>query len=134
VIVVGGEEALDFLLRNRTQLFPHTLVVHMGVAQSFLGLMPPLPADVVGVPVEYDFSGTIEQALRWHPKAQRLVIVTGTGATDRRWKLRLRSEVSRLKDRATIEFLAGLPTGAVLKRLGQLEEDAIVFTPGRWVL
>jgi signal transduction histidine kinase len=130
VIVVAGEEALDFFLRNRAELFPHTPVVHMGVAQSFLGLMPPLPSDVVGVPVEYDFSGTIEQALRWHPKAQRLVIVTGTGATDREWESRLRGEVSRFKDRATIEFLAGLPTGAVLTRLGQLGEEAIVFTPG----
>ena len=34
-----------------------------------------------------------------------------------------------LKDRATVEFLADLPTGAVLKRLGELGGDALVFTP-----
>lgn len=30
----------------------------------------------------------------------------------------------------TVEFLAGQPISSVLKRLGQLGDDAIVFTPG----
>jgi hypothetical protein len=73
-IVVGGESALGFLLRNRAKLFSLIPVVHMAVATSFLQSMAPLPADVVGVPIEYDFSGTIDQALRWHPRATRLVV------------------------------------------------------------
>ena len=130
VLVVGGEDALAFLLDHRAQLFPTVPVVHMGVARSFLRSIPPLPADVVGVPIEYDFSGTIEQALRWHPRARRLVVVTGAASWDREFEARLRDEVARFQDRATAEFLAGLPTGAVLKRLGELGGDAVVFTPG----
>ena len=130
VLVVGGEEALAFLLGHRAELFPQAPVVHMGVARSFLRSLPPLPADVVGVPIEYDFSGTIEQALRWHPRARHLVVVTGTATWDREFEARLRDEVSRFQDRAPAEFLAGLPTGAVLKRLGELGGDAVVFTPG----
>jgi len=130
VLVVGGEEALAFLLGHHAELFPQAPVVHMGVARSFLRSIPPLPADVVGVPIEYDFSGTIEQALRWHPRARHLVVVTGTATWDREFEARLRDEVSHFKDRATAEFLAGLPTGAVLKRLGELGGDAVVFTPG----
>ena len=130
VLVVGGEEALAFLLHHRAALFPQAPVVHMGVARSFLRSIPPLPADVVGVPVQYDFSGTLDQALRWHPQARRLVVVTGAAAPDREWEARLRDEVSRFEDRAPAEFLAGLPTDAVLKRLGELGSDAVVFTPG----
>ena len=130
MLVVGGEEALTFLLRHRAELFPQAPVVHMGVARLFLRSLPPLPADVVGVPIEYDFSGTIDQALCWHPQARRLVVVTGAATWDREFEARLRDEVSRFKDRATAEFLAGLPTGAVLKRLGELGGDAVVFTPG----
>jgi hypothetical protein len=88
-IVVGAEEALVFLLRHRAQLFPRAPLVHMGVARSFLRSIPPLPSDVVGVPIEYDFSGTIDQALHWHPKARRLVLVTGATAQDREWEARL---------------------------------------------
>ena len=91
--------------------------------------LPALPADVIGVPIEYDFSGTIEQALAWHPKARRLVVVTGASGQDREWEARLRTEVQEFAGRATPEFLAGLPTGAVLERLRGLGGDAIVFTP-----
>src|SRR5436190_308622 len=77
VIIAVSDNALDFLLRNRTRLFEAVPLVHIAVAKSHLQSIPNLPADVVGVPLEYDFSGTIEQALRWHPAARRLVIVTG---------------------------------------------------------
>ena len=77
VIVAGASDALDFLLRNRAQVFPETPVVHMGVSRS-----------------------------------------------------RLRRDVVPFTSRATAEFLAGLPTEAVIGRLRALGGDAIVFTPG----
>ena len=130
VLVVGGEGALDFVLSHRAELFPRVPVIHAAVLRSFLQSRPPLPADVVGVPIEYDFPGTIELALRWHPHARRLVVVTGASAQDRAWEAELRGEVSRFQDRVSAEFLAGLPTDAVLKRLSELGSDAVVFTPG----
>jgi signal transduction histidine kinase len=130
VLVVGAEGALDFVLRHRAELFPRIPVIHAAVPRSFLQSRPPLPADVVGVPIEYDFPGTIDLALRWHPHALRLVVVTGASAQDRAWEAELRGEVSRFQDRVTAEFLAGLPTDAVLKRLSELGSDAVVFTPG----
>jgi signal transduction histidine kinase len=89
-----------------------------------------LPADVIGIPIDYDFAGTIDQALRLHPKARHVVIVTGSSPRDIEWNGRLRNEVSRFKDRATVDFLVALPTDAVLKRLGELGSDTVVFTPG----
>lgn len=131
VLVVAGEEALEFLLRHRAELlFPRIPVVHAAVARSFLPSLPPLPADVVGIPIEYDFPGSIDLALRFHPQARRLVIVTGASAQDHAWEAQLRGEVPRFQERVTAEFLAGLPTDAVLKRLGALGSDTVVFTPG----
>lgn len=130
VLVVGGEEALGFLLRHRAELFPQVPVVHAAVARSFLSSLPPLSADVVGVPIEYDFPGTIDLALRWHPQARRLVVVTGTSAQDHAWEAKLRGEISQFQGRVTVEFLVGLPTDAILKRLSELGSDAVVFTPG----
>ena len=130
VLVVGAEGALDFVLRHRAELFPGIPVVHAAVPRSFLQSRRPLPADVVGVPIEYDFPGTIELALRWHPHARRLLVVTGASAQDRAWEAELRGDVSRFQDRVTAEFLAGLPTEAVLQRLSELGSDTLVFTPG----
>ncbi len=130
VIVAASEKAIDFLLRNRTELFPLAPIVHLAVSRSFLRQELPLPADVVGVPVDFDFSGTIAQALEWRPEARRLVVVTGASSSDQVWEPQLRDAVLPFKDRVTVEFLAGLPTSALLKRLSELGDDAVVFTTG----
>ena len=130
VVVAGGDEALAFLLVRRSNLFPGAPIVHMAVSRLRLRSMPPLPADVVGVPFDFDFPGTIEVALKAHPNARRLVVVTGASGQDRAFEAYLREEVARLGDRLTVEFLAARPTGEVLDRLGKLGKEALVFTPG----
>jgi signal transduction histidine kinase len=130
VIVAVGQEALSFLLRHRAELFAQVPVVHAGIARPSLRSLSPLPTDVIGVPVQYDFSPTIDLALRWHPRARRLVIVTGAAEPDRGFEAQLRHEVASFTDRVTVEFLAGRPTREVLRRLGELGDDAVVFTPG----
>jgi signal transduction histidine kinase len=133
VIVAGGAEALVFALEQRAALFPDAPIVHMSVPKAVLGTLAKLPPDVVGTPIEFDFDRTIEQARRWHPRARRLVLVTGTAAQDRAWEARLRDASPRLgKDWETVEFLAGLPTSAVLRHLEKLPGESVVFTPGYW--
>ena len=55
VIIVAAEEALGFMLRNRAQLFPRAPVVHMSVSSTYLQSIPPLPPDVIGIPLNFDF-------------------------------------------------------------------------------
>jgi signal transduction histidine kinase len=130
VIVAVAEPSVGFLLRHRAELFTGTPIVHTGVDVAFLRTLPRLPADLVGVPVEYDFRPTIDLALRWHPRARRLLIVTGTTEVDRRWEAQLRAHVPHLEERVRVEFLAGLPMSEVLARLAELGRDAVVYTSG----
>ena len=130
LVVAAGPEALRFVLTHRGGLFPGVPVVHMGVPKSYLPSLPPLPSDVVGVPYEYAFSATIDQALRWHPQARRLVLITGRSPLAREFEARLREVVADFQGRVTAEFLAGLPTAAILKRLGELGAESVIFTPG----
>jgi C4-dicarboxylate-specific signal transduction histidine kinase len=130
VIVAGAEGALGFMLRNRSRLFPQAAVVHLAVSSAYLRSTAPLPPDVVGTALSYDFLGTVEQALRWRPTARRLVVVTGTSAWDREWETRLRSQAAALPQQLGVEYLAGLPTDALLEQLRPLGADAIVFSPG----
>ena len=129
-MVAVSEEALDFLVRHREQLFPRVPLVHAVVSKALLRSYPTLGTDVVGVPIEYDFSGTIVQALRWHPAARRLVVVTGASDRDREREARLRREIPPIAGNVTVEYLAGLPTTSVLERLAKLGTDSVVFTPG----
>jgi signal transduction histidine kinase len=130
VIIVSATEALDFTLRHRRELFPQVPIVHMAVASTYLQSIPPLPPDVVGTPITYDFVGTVQQALRWHPAAQRLVVVTGTSPWDLEWEARMRAQAAGLPHGLAIEFLAGLPADELQRRLRDLPAASIVFTPG----
>jgi len=129
-IVGVSDEAFHFLFRHRAQLFPKIPLVYTAVSKSFLSTIPTLPADVIGVPIEYDYSGTIEQALRWHPAVRQLVVVTGASERDREREARLRREIPPIAGAIAVEYLAGLPTASVLQRLRALGADTVVFTPG----
>lgn len=131
VIVAAGNEALQFVIAHRAGLYSRVPVVHMGVTKQWLSTLPPLPAQIVGIPWDLDFAGTIEEALRLHSTARRLVVVTGASARDRQWEAELRSEVvPRFNGQVTAEFLAGLPAAGLRKRLGELDDNAVVFLAG----
>lgn len=130
VIIAGATEALDFMLRHRAELFPRVPIVHMSVTSAYLQSVSPLPDDVFGTPLTYDFVGTVEQALRWHPTASRLALVTGTNPWDREWEATLRARVADLRSGLALDFIAGLPADELQQRLRNLPEDTIVFTPG----
>jgi len=130
VIVAVADAGLGFLVRHRAELFPGVPIVHMGVGSTFLRSLQPLPPDIVGTPVTEDFTGTVEQALRWHPQARRVVIVTGTNDWDRKWEARLRAEAIRLPSGLEVVFLAGLTSEELLRRVRELPPDSIIYTPG----
>jgi signal transduction histidine kinase len=121
---------LPFLLRRRVADFSDVPVVHAGVPALQLQSLAPLPHDVIGIPVDFAYARTIEQSLRLHPNATRLVWITGTLPWDRDNEAQLRAIVHRLGDRISVEPMAGLPTRSVLERVAELGTDAVVFTPG----
>jgi len=130
VVVAAGEEAFAFLLDHRDALFPGVPIVHMGVSADTLATATKRAANVFGTPAVYDFAGTINLALRLHPKATRLVVVTGASAPDRTSETASRAATGHLRDDVAVEFLSGLPTTALLERMRLLGPNTVVFTPG----
>ncbi len=132
VIVAAATPALQFALESRDRMLPGVPIVHIAVPREQLARMK-LPADVVGRAIDLDPAATLELAVRLHPDAKRLVIVLGAAERDRTWGRRVRAAVERLGVRLDVEYLSGLPTAEVLRRVGALPRDAIVFTPGYFV-
>jgi signal transduction histidine kinase len=130
VIIAIGPEALEFVMSQREQLFPGARVVHSSISKEGFQALPPLPPDVIGVRLDLDFVGTIENALRLQPATRRVAVVTGTSAWDRGWESWARRDAARFADRLSFDFLTGLPTAELQARLGKLPADSIVFTPG----
>lgn len=130
VVVVAGQDAFAFLMDNRRHLFPAAPVVHIAASAAQIEAAAPLPADVVGEPLNIDFRGTVELALRHHAQARHVVVVTGASAFDRDYEAQFRRDAARMGERASFEFLAGLSTQDVLARLAALDRGSVVFTPG----
>ena len=129
-IITMGPEALEFVLGQRAQLFAQASVIHMFVTPQRLRALAPLSSDVIGVPVELNFLDTVALALRLQPATRRLVVVTGSSEGDRDWEARIRQQAAALEPRLSIEYLAGLGSAELKRRLGALPPDSIVFTPG----
>lgn len=129
VIVAAGYSALDFLLRHRDHMFPAVPIVHVGVDRTQLANRR-LPADVLGLPIDYDALGTLRLALTLQPGTKRVVVVTGASPWGRAWETAARAAVASLSPPPQVEYLSALPTASVLARLADLGPGDIVFTPG----
>src|SRR5574337_549937 len=82
-IVAGGLYAVHFLLDRRDAVFARVPVVFVGLSAEEVSKLAPLPPDVIGVPVEFDYRGSIMAALKLHPNARRLVLIVGANPLDR---------------------------------------------------
>jgi signal transduction histidine kinase len=128
--VIAGSDALRLLLRYRDRLFPAIPIVHAAVTRSTLQSLGPLPPDVVGTPIAYEFAGTVKQALRWHPSARHLVVVTGASMQDASLEAELRTQIAPILGSVRAEYLKGLSLPTLQKRLRELGGDSVVLTTG----
>ena len=75
-------------------------------------------------------AATLDLALQLQPDARKVVIVLGAAERDRLWGQRVRAAVAQLKTPVEVEYLSGLATAEVQRRVGALSRTTIVFTPG----
>ena len=130
VVVAGGAGALELLLKYRQNLFPGVPIVYMGVPKNIVDGRS-LPSDVYGIPVEYDAIGTVDQALRWHPQARRLLVISGDSAEEEEMVTGLRRDLPRFGARLTqVDYLTAPATAEIRKRVAALGPDTIIFTLG----
>jgi signal transduction histidine kinase len=129
-IVAGGMYAARFMLTNRAAIFAHAPIVFGGLSVEEVQTLQPLPPDVIGVPVAFDYRGTVMEALKLHPNAQRLVMIVGTNAIDRNDLASLESIAGELSGRIKVELLDGLTIDALQTRLRALDPHDVVFTCG----
>jgi len=129
-VVAAAADGLGFLIARRERLFPGVPIVHAGVDRPWLAALGPLPPDAIGVPWDLDFRGTIELALRLHPRARRVVLVSGASPRDRFLGELMRDASAGLAGRAAVETLAARPHREMLARLATLGDDSVVVTVG----
>ena len=126
LVMTLGSAALPFILRHRDVLFPNSPVVFTSISpQTYAALRP--PPDVTGIVTEFDLAKTLSLAERLQPDARRLVIVAGSGETDRRWQPIARKVVEDRQRKFETTYLFELPYPRLVAELSKVPGDAIVI-------
>lgn len=142
VILASDDNALDFLLTYRNELFPGVPVVFCGINNFQDGRIAGQSA-MTGVTEDIDLQGTLETALQLHSRTRTVAVIDDLSTSGRANLERLRQIAPRFKDR--VEFLelvglraadlqtalAGLPADSLILRLAYFRDPDGRFSPWR---
>jgi signal transduction histidine kinase/ABC-type uncharacterized transport system substrate-binding protein len=85
-----------------------------------------LPANVTGTWLTLDFMGTVEAARRLQPKAQQVVVLSGTTAWDRQVETGFRKAMQGVTD-LQFSYWDNLPVPVIREHLAKLSRNTIVI-------
>ncbi|WP_300673552.1 ATP-binding protein [Desulfoluna sp.] len=126
VIVAADNNALNFLLLYRDELFPGTPVVFCGIN----GFQPEMIAGhtgYTGVAEDYDLAGTLDLALSMHPLTRYVAYVSGASTSSRINRNRLRELIPSYEERVTFLDLSLKPLADLKEALGSLPEETVIL-------
>lgn len=126
VIVAADNNALDFLLRYRDELFPGSPVVFCGI-NGFQDEMIAGHAGYTGVAEDYDLAGTLDLALAMHPLTRYVAYVSGASTSSRINRQRLRELIPLYEHRVTFIDLSLKPLADLKEALASLPEETLIL-------
>lgn len=130
LVVSSDEEALQFLLKHRLELFGNVPVVFCGVSGP--ELIQQVPRDVyTGVVEEFDLQGYLETALHIFPQRRHVFVVSDASASNQ-VHLRAYRLLARRLAPLHFAFLDGslLSFDQILAQLRAVPPDSLVVTTG----
>ncbi len=126
VILCADDNALDFLLAFRDELFPSVPVVFCGI-NDFEEARIFGHRGFTGVTEQYDLQGTLEIALKLHPDTEHVAVVSDVTPSGRANMERLRKIASRFQNRVNFIELDGLTAPALMEALSALPAHTVVL-------
>ncbi len=124
LVITADDAAFRFFLQYRQELFHGAPVVFCGV-NNYSPEMLEGQEDITGIVEQDDVTNTLRLALRLHPRASQLVIITDNTETGRFVKEQIENARKDLK--IQVVFLDNLPLKAIANRLSLLPADSVVY-------
>jgi len=126
VLVAADNNALNFLLLYRDELFPGTSVVFCGI-NGFNDGMIAGHTGYTGVAEDYDLVGTLDLALSMHPKTRYVAYVSGASTSSRINRKRLLELIPAYEGRVTFLDLSLKPVDELKAALGSLPDETLIL-------
>jgi len=125
LVIVVSYPALAFAIRHRDEIFPGAPIVFSYVHASRFERQK-TPPGITGVTVSADFQGIVDLALRLHPDAASLAVVTGPSEFGRFWLNATRKAMVRHPTVKLVE-IDGYPLESLASRLAALPPHTVVL-------
>jgi PAS domain S-box-containing protein len=126
VILCSDDNALDFLLAFRDELFPGVPVVFCGI-NNFEDDRIAGRTGFTGVAEEADLRGTLELALQLHPKTRQVAVITDSTPSGRATLQRMRKIAPFYAKRVEFRELAALSAPQLRKALAAMPPHSIIL-------
>ena len=126
LIIAAAYPALRFALRHRDTWSPGVPIVFSYVHPGRLTGHEMWPG-VTGVTLTVDAGSTIGLALRLHPNANAIAVITDNTEFGRYWLSAIHAELLRRQDRVKEIDLVGLAAGQLLERVAALGQQTIAL-------
>jgi signal transduction histidine kinase len=126
LVVLNGEPAVRFWLRNRLALLRDTPVLVASVEERQLkGLS--LPAGMTPLATRIDLPEQLRHILRLMPDLSDLYVIAGDSPLERGWVEAIRRDWSPFEGRIRLHFTNDAPFEVTLERMAALPPHAAIF-------
>ena len=126
VIVAVTDASLEFLLKYRHDLFPHTPIVFEGVKgppETELTVGP----GITGIRLVNTYRETIDLAMKLHPGTEQVLIISGTLKHDKKFEILARKKLQGYENKVGIDYLTDLPPDELIAKTKSLPERSIIL-------
>jgi len=125
LVIAISEPALLFAVEYRDRMFPGVPIVFMSISSP---LADQKMRGVTGVATRAGTRGTIDLALRLHPDATAVAVITNNvSEMDRDWLAAVHSELLRHQNQVTEIDIVGPPSGQMLERVAALPPHTVLL-------
>lgn len=125
VIIVSDNDALNFVLHYRSQLFAGIPIIFCGV--NDIASVDLSSGNITGVVESFDLPATIAIARTLHPQVKNMVVVGDQSTAGRAIERQVHAMMHSHENDIQVEFWFQLPLKETLQRAQQLSDDTIFF-------
>ncbi len=125
VVIVSDDDAFQYAIKYRPQLFPDVPIVFCGV--NNLTSEQAAVGNITGIVENFDLSGTIDVVLRLHPEKKRMIVVGDSSTAGLAIKNQIESFFPQFADRLTFDFWVQVDLDEVQERVKKLPDDTFLF-------
>jgi PAS domain S-box-containing protein len=125
LIIAIHTDALNFLQSDAGDLFPDVPVISVLANPNVLH--PDSRRYVVALPVSVDAVSTVKEIVALQTNTQKLFVVSGSAAVDRRLEGMVKAQLQGWRGRPDFEYVSNLSMADLLKKLSHLPPKAAVL-------